>query len=106
MAEGVGPISFIYNLLTEEISPTAGLRAYREAGGMIRTQRWYQAFGEVAAAVSRRGLVQAAPIQSVPSPEEISPRASNARPGYLYRAGVINTQRGIVTETGAATEET
>lgn len=106
VASGVGPISFIYNLITEGVAPTAGLKAYREAGGMIRTQRFFQAYGEVAAAVGRRPVVEAAPATSVPSADEISRRASAARPGYLYRVGVINTQRGIVTERGAMAEET
>lgn len=106
MPDTIGPISFIYNLLTEGISPTAGLRAYRAAGGAIRTQRFYHAYGEVAAAVGRRGLVQAAPAEAVPSADEISRRASRAQPGYLYRVGVVNTQRGIVTEAGTVGEET
>lgn len=106
MASGVGPISFIYNLLTEGVAPTVGLQQYRAVGGMIRTQRWFQAYGEVAAAVSRRPLVEAAPSEAIPSADEISRRASAARPGYLYRVGVINTQRGIVTERGTQAEET
>lgn len=106
MAEGIGPISFIYNLLTEGVGPTAGLRAYREAGGAIRAQRFFEAYGEIAAAVQRRPIVEAAPIRSVPSAEEITQRGSGARPGYLYRVGVVNTQRGIVTEAGTVSEET
>lgn len=106
MAEGLGPIGFLYNLIREGVGPTAGLRAYREAGGSIRTQRWFQAYGEVAAAVQRRPAVEGLSPGAVPGAEHISPITSRARPGYLYRVGVVNTQRGIITEQGTPGEDT
>lgn len=96
MADRVGPLGFIEAMLGKGIGPTEGLRMYREAGGAIRTQRWFSAYGELAAELARRDMVQAAPLNRPPTGEEISTVAS-ARPGaYLYRGGVMVVDR----ETG------
>lgn len=103
---GLAPVPYIYNLITEGVGPTAGLRAFREAGGSVRTQRWFHAYGEIQAAIARRPAVEALGPNAVPGAEHISRITSRAQPGYLYRVGVINTQRGIVTESGSVAEET
>lgn len=38
------PSGFIRGLLGEEVGPTAGLRAYREAGGAIQDSRWFSLY--------------------------------------------------------------
>lgn len=106
MPGSLAPIPFIYNLLTEGVGPTAGLRAFRAAGGAIRTQRFFHAYGEVAAAVSRRPMVERLPPEAVPGRESVSRITSHATPGFLYRVAVVNTVRGVVTEAGTVGEET
>jgi hypothetical protein len=93
MAETVGPLGFIQSLIGQGVSPTAGLRQYRQAGGAIRTQRWFRAWGEMQAEISTRPVVVAAPLTSVPTRQEIT-RVESKRPGaYLFRGGVMAFDR-------------
>lgn len=42
------PSGFIRGLLGEEVGPTAGLVAFREAGGAIQDSRWFSLYSQVA----------------------------------------------------------
>lgn len=106
MAKGVNPLPLIYNLITEGTGPTEGLRQFREAGGAIRTQRWYAAFGETQLEIATRGVLQAAPVDRPPTPAEITPRQTNKPGGFLYRVGVIASRTAVDPVTGLARETT
>ena len=106
MAYGINPIPFIYAKLAEGVGPTQALREYREAGGAIRTQRFYQAYGETQLELATRGLVEAAPSERAPTPQEISPRSSTKPGGYLYRVGVLTARTSVDPITGTVREQT
>jgi hypothetical protein len=102
----VGPIPFIFNAIREGMRATEALNAYREAGGAIRTQRFYHAFGEVNAELAVESGLQSEPSNQVPSGEFIIDRGSN-RPGvYLARGGVLTSVRLVDPETGRVRETT
>lgn len=90
MADRVGPLGAIQSLLRQgDVGPTQALREYRAAGGQIRTQRWFRAWGEMAAELAARPAVQAAPLESYPEGGQLT-RVQSARPGaYLYVGGVM-----------------
>lgn len=46
------PSGYIRGLLSEEIGPTAGLAAFREAGGAIQDSRWFALYSQVASTQS------------------------------------------------------
>lgn len=102
----IGPIPFIYNLISQGINATEGLRQYREAGGAIRTQRWYHAYGEIAAELAVLPQLQAAPTNEVPSGDLIRQRMSNRPGGFLARVGVLVSTRTVDPTTGRVSETT
>jgi hypothetical protein len=106
MPDKVGPIPFIQNLINEGVSASEGLRQYREAEGSIRTQRWYAAYGEVAAEIAVRPNLQAAPLDVIPGAGEITQRSSTRPGGYNARGGVIVSIREVDPLTGAVSERT
>jgi hypothetical protein len=102
----VGPLPYIRGLINAGVGPTEGLRQFREAGGAIRTQRWFGAFGELQAEAAVRPQVVTAPTNRPPIADEIT-QVSSAKPGaYLYRGGVIVTTRSVDPQTGATVEST
>lgn len=77
--------NFIAALIKEGLGPTAGLRAFREAGGQIRTQTWFRAWGEVVGSLAKHTATGMAPLDRRPTAEEISRWTTARRPGYLYQ---------------------
>ena len=102
----VNPLPLIYNYIAQGIGPTEGLRQYREAGGAIRTQRWFAAFGETQLEIATSGIVQQAASDRPPNPDEITPRQSTKPGGYLYRTGVLVSRTAVDPITGASREVT
>lgn len=102
----IGPIPFIFNAIKEGLSATEALNTYREGGGQIRTQRFYQAYGEVSAEIAVLPDLQAQPVDSIPSGELIRQRASSRPGGYLARVGVLVSQRTVDPTTGLVSETT
>src|SRR6516164_3502520 len=102
----VGPISFIFNAIKEGMNATNALEAYREAGGAIRTQRFYHAFGEVTAELAVESGLQSEPSNQVPSGEFIIDRGSNRPGAYLARGGVLTSIRTVDPQTGRVSEVT
>jgi hypothetical protein len=102
----IGPIPFIFNAITEGKSATEALSEYRAGGGAIRTQRFYQAYGEVAAEVAVLPDLQAQPVDTIPSGELIRQRASSRPGAYLARVGVLVSQRTVDPLTGKVSEVT
>lgn len=102
----IGPIPFIFNAIKEGQTATEALNAYREGGGAIRTQRFYQAYGEVSAELAVLPDLQAVPLDSVPPGEMIRQRASSRPGAYLARVGVMNSVRTVDPLTGKVSEVT
>lgn len=75
MPEGEGPgsiISWASAYASMGKNATSALRDFREAGGSVRTQTWYQAFGSVAATIESRAGLAALPDNAVPNAEDIT----------------------------------
>lgn len=106
MPDRIGPIPFIYNAISEGLNATQALRAYREGGGQIRTQRFYAAFGEVGAEMALVSNVQGTPRDQPFSSDVISTIASNRPGAYLYRGGVFLAARTVDPTTGKVQEST
>lgn len=106
MADRIGPIPYIFNAIKEGLSATEALAGYREGGGAIRTQRFYHAYGEVAAELAVEQNIQAANPGQVPSGDMIVDRASNRPGAYLARGGVLVSTRTVNPRTGKVSELT
>lgn len=64
------PAGYIRGLLAEEIGPTAGLRAYREAGGAIQDSRWFNLYHAVEDTAARYPEQLGIDPFSVPGPAD------------------------------------
>lgn len=106
MAYLINPLPLIYNLIDQGVGATEGLRQYRAAGGSIRTQRWYAAFGETQLEIATRGIVEAAPAGRTPNADEIVQRQTTRPGGFLYRTGVLVSRNVVDPITGASREVT
>lgn len=106
MADKVGPISHIFDAIREGLSATEALNQYREAGGQIRTQRFYHAYGEIAAELAVEPRLQGAPTSQVPSGDMIVDRGSTRPGAYLARGGVLVSTRTVDPLTGRVSEVT
>lgn len=93
MADRIGPLGIIEAQVKSGMSATQGLAQYRKAGGAIRDSRWYQAFGELQAELARKDFVRAAPINRLPTGEEISPVTAKKHGAYIYRGAVMVVER-------------
>lgn len=77
-------------------TPSSSLKEFRDAGGAIRTQRWYQLFAESREAVERAARWAALPGNRRPSDDLFAPWQTR-RPGmFAYQIQVITRDR----ETG------
>jgi len=102
----VGPIPFIFNSIKEGMSATAALNSYRELGGAIRSQRFYHAYGEVAAELAVEPNLVSAPLDSVPTADQIVDRGSGRPGAFLARGGVLVSVRTVDPRTGKVSEQT
>lgn len=100
MARGEAWITnYLPKLIGEGLSPTAALRLLRapEAEGgfglSIRTQTWYQAWGETVAALASREAIAQAPLGRRPVADEITPFSSRTATGFLYSVDVLVRNR-------------
>lgn len=94
MAGNVGPVGAIRAMISEGISPTAGLRAYRKAGGRIGNERWFAAYSALQREVSTRDRIQAAPVNRLPVVDEITAVPSKRPGAYLYRGAILTFDKG------------
>jgi hypothetical protein len=106
MADRIGPIPHIFAAIREGLSATEALSQYREAGGQIRTQRFYHAFGEVAAELAVEPRMQGTPTSQVPSGDLIVERGSTRPGAFLARGGVLVSTRTVDPLTGKVSEIT
>lgn len=64
------PAGFIKGLIGDEVGPTAGLRAFREAGGEIQDSRWFDLYGQVSDTLAREPGVLAFEPGALPGPSD------------------------------------
>lgn len=100
--------NYMAALIREGLSATGGLRAYREAGGTIRTQNWYRAWGEVQASIGRAGMVAEAPLGRRPLAAEVSTWETRRRSGYVFQVEAqlrqVGTSEVFTTYTSFRTD--
>lgn len=75
-------------LMREGMSPTAALQAFRDAGGSVRTQTWYRAWGEVQRDYSERGYWGSADLSQPVSPSELPDWHAGREGSIGFRVGV------------------
>lgn len=86
-------------MIRQGLSATAALRQLRapvEQGGAglsIRTQTWYQAWGETTAALSRQQAIRGVPLGRAPTIDEVTPYSSRGATGFLYSFDVLVRNR-------------
>lgn len=77
-------------------TPAGALKEFRDAGGAIRTQRWYQLFNESREAVQRSATIAGLAGNRRPSDDLFTPWQTR-RPGlYAYQIQLVTRDR----ETG------
>lgn len=82
------PSGFIRGLLGEEVGPTAGLRAYREAGGAIQDSRWFSLYSQVSSNIAAQPEMLALDPYSVPSESDMGTWQLGRGGGYLSTVNV------------------
>ena len=92
--EGDYPTTFIPGALKAGMTPTAGLRAFRQAGGRITTSVWYRSWGQVAAALSKQGDLAALPLNRRPERAMISEWEAKPAGMKLYQGEALIRFRG------------
>lgn len=68
--------------------PTEALRDFRAAGGQVREQTWFQAFGQVSGAIAGAEGLAALPAEAVP-PDELVGEWQAGRPGVVYSQATV-----------------
>lgn len=78
---------------------TESLRAFREAGGAIRTQTWGQLWRNTAATIANRETIATLPTNRRPSEDQFSPWATTKPNMYAYQVNVVvrDKDSGITT---------
>lgn len=94
MASGPGyPIWAVLGAQNEGLSASAGLGAYRDAGGEVRTQSWYRLWGEARAAVADKLDEATAPLNRRPSAHEVQEWTTTNATGFLQQVEVFVRDR-------------
>lgn len=86
--------------IQQGLNATDALRAFKAAGGAIRTQTWYQLYRNTADALGRAGEVARTPTNRRPSEDAFSPWATLKPNQYAYQVTVMVRDRdsGILTQ--------
>lgn len=94
MANIGNPAGLIAAAIRAGTSATKALGEFRGAGGSIRTQSWYRAFGEVRAAIGRHEAISGLDPSLPPDPGMFS-QWSAGRPGtFAYQVDVLVRDKG------------
>jgi hypothetical protein len=94
MAEGSDlPVWAVLDALRDGKSATAGLAAYRAAGGEVRTQTWYRLHGEVQSALAGKISEASAPLGRRPTGDELTTWTTRNAAGYLQQVEVLVRDR-------------
>lgn len=95
MAEGEGPgsvVSWAHAYARMGHTPSEALEAFREAGGKVRTQTWYQTYGEVSAAVGRSKGLAALGDEQLPNASDVGEWKAG-REGLHYHQAEVYIRR-------------
>lgn len=90
------PVPFIAQAVRSGMSASGALSAYREAGGAVRTQTWYRAWGQVQASVDDYTAELERPQSRRPIADELRQWQTKTATGYAQQAQVFMRDR----ETG------
>jgi hypothetical protein len=82
IGEELSPASFIGSMIASGLSPTQGLSQWRELGGSLRTQTWYELWGEVRGAIANREDLQAITADALPPGELLNDWAAGQEGQY------------------------
>lgn len=91
---GANPAGWIQRAIREGWSRTRALGEFRQAGGAMRTQRWYQLWSTVHAAVERRAQIAGLPPRRIPGPDQFAPWPTRTPGRFAYQANVFVRDRG------------
>lgn len=89
MPQPINPRALAQIAIREGESATGALRAFREAGGSIRTQTWYRLYGQAQLEGVMSGKEAAAPLNRVPTAGEIQPATVPRARGYMQRVTIF-----------------
>ena len=78
----LSPASFIGSMISADMTATAGLQYWRDVGGSIRTQTWYDLWGEIRGAISGREGLQAVAGEAFP-PASVTSTWAAGQPGQF-----------------------
>jgi hypothetical protein len=76
------------------LSATAGLKAYRAAGGKVASQTWYRLTGELQAMLADREGIYNEPVNLRPVASEIKTWETAKAKGYIQQVEVLVRDRG------------
>lgn len=89
--------NYIAGLIRAGLGPTEGLRAFQEAGGAIRRQTWFRAWGSVVQALAAAVEIPDLPLNRRPVASELARGGWRTRERYTYMAEIFVRDR----ETGS-----
>lgn len=91
----VGNVSgYIKDLLGGGYSATAGLEAFRQAGGAIRDSRWFSLYGQIADTIAREPSFLALNPYNVPDASEYGTWAMGRGGQYATQVAIQLVDRG------------
>lgn len=97
------PVGYIADYISQGIGPTAALRDFREQGGAIGNDTWFNLYGEVNANTINASEVQSLDPFLLPNPNAYSTWALGRSEGeYISTVKVYSRDVGS-TETGTTT---
>ncbi len=101
MAEPSGNslVSFIQRAIREGMGPTATLRAFRETGLKIQTQRFYQAFSNTRDGMANSANVSQLPGHLRPDDNAFTPWATRKEGWYVYQVKIQVFDKDTQTTT-------
>ncbi len=85
--------SYIGRLVTEYPTPTAALRAWRAAGGRVRTQDFYRAFSSARQQLALAPWAAGRDLRFRPSEEDIMPEPTVKATGIAHKVMIIGRIR-------------
>lgn len=88
--------------IRQGLSAAAALRDYRAAGGSIRDVVWRRLYAEQKASVMSQLDEVTAPLNSIPSAQEIFPMTTKKRSGYLQTVDIYTRLKGTDIVTSRA----
>jgi hypothetical protein len=85
--------AYMPQLMAQGFGPSEALGLFRDAGGAVRTQTWYQAWGELAADYAGRSTWQTADLAQPVIPSELPTWAAGREGQFGYKVGAVVRDR-------------